>query len=331
MRSGERIARIVEDRDASSAEQARGNDYELRGIANPMLRTMVRFYRNWIWQREPLNRNYLLARFLDQAKGCDYAVANGDYSCNSAFVGVSDEAACQSAKECLDRLRATFGARLRATFGDHELGKLSFFGGQGGMRLASWHRARSALGLESLWRLELGRYVLVGVASSLVALPVFEADTLPEERPEWESLREEHLTEIRDAFANLRPSQRVLLFCHDPTALPFLWQEETIRSRLVQIEQTIIGHLHTNLILWKSRILAGMPRIGFLGHTPKRLTSALRQARHWRPFNVRLCPALGGIELTRRGGYLKAELNPAGTQPVHFQFQFVPRSRKAGS
>jgi len=319
------IAIVSDIHYASSAEQARGNDYELRGIANPLLRAMVRLYRNWIWQREPLNRNYLLERFLAQAKGSEYAVANGDYSCNSAFVGVSDEAACQSAKECLERLRGTFGTHFRATFGDHELGKLSFFGGQGGMRLASWQRALSTLGLESFWRLELGRYVLVGVVSSLVALPVFEADTLPEERPKWEDLRAEHLAEIRNAFAKLSPGQRVLLFCHDPTALPFLWQDETIRAHVAQIEQTIIGHLHTNLILWKSRMLAGMPRIAFLGHTPNRLTSALRQARRWRPFNVRLCPALGGIELMRGGGYLKAELDPEGKEPVRFQFQFVPR------
>ena len=37
------------------------------------------------------------------------------------------EAACASAKECLKRLRAKFGSHFRATFGDHELGKLSFF------------------------------------------------------------------------------------------------------------------------------------------------------------------------------------------------------------
>src|SRR5438876_6450849 len=188
---------------ASAAEQARGNDYELRGIANPLLRIVVRLYRNFIWQREPLNRNYLLDRFLAQSHRCGYAIANGDYSCNSAFIGVSDDAACLSARECLERLRGKFGSHFRATFGDHELGKLSFFGGQGGMRLASWHRARSELGLEPLWRLDIGRYVLMGFVSSLVAMPVFEPDTLPAERPEWERLRQEHLAEILNAFSGL--------------------------------------------------------------------------------------------------------------------------------
>src|SRR5262249_26806921 len=155
-------------------------------------------------------------------------------------------------------------------------------------------------------RKELGNYTLLAVASSLVALPVFEADTLPEERPEWQRLRAEHLVEIRQGFAALRPNQRGLFFCHDPTALPFLWREEVVRGHLPQIEQTIIGHLHSKLVLWKSRILSGIPRITFLGHTAKRLSAALREARYWRPFRVRLCPALAGIELLKDGGYLTA-------------------------
>src|SRR5882672_676716 len=235
---------------AGAAEQARGNDYELRGIANPLLRRLLAVWRRFVWQREPLHQNYLLENFLTQTGAADLGIANGDYSCNSGFVGVSDDAACQSARECLGKLRETFGANFRATFGDHELGKLSFFGGQGGMRLASWHRARQQLGLEPFWRLEIGRYVLLGVTSSLVALPLFESDTLPEELPEWQRLRENHLVEIRQAFVSLKPSQRVLLFCHDPSALPFLWRDAEIRDRLPHIEQTVIGHLHSRLIFW---------------------------------------------------------------------------------
>jgi len=313
---------------ASAAERARGNDYEFRAIDNILLRLFVRMHRRFIWLREPLNQNHLLERFLNEAGAFDHVIANGDYSCNTAFVGMSDDAACQSARECLERLRQKFGDRLRANFGDHELGKVSFFGGQGGMRLSSWQRARDELGLERFWELEIGRYVLMGVVSSLIALPVFEPDTLPEERPEWERLRTEHLAEIREAFAKLDPGKRVILFCHDPTALPFLWREEKVRGRLSQIEQTIIGHLHSPFILWQSRLLAGMPRIGFLGHTAKRLSTALREARHWKPFNVRLCPALAGIELLKDGGYLSIELNPDGGRPARFQSHRLDRARK---
>jgi hypothetical protein len=117
----------------------------------------------------------------------------------------------------------------------------------------------------------------------------------------------------------------VLLFCHDPTALPFLWREEPIRARLTQIEQTVIGHLHSNLVMWKSRLLAGMPPIRFLGHTVQHLSTALSEARLWRPFNVRLCPALAGIELLKDGGYLTAQLDPEARQPACFRFHRLHR------
>lgn len=219
-----------------------------------------------------------------------------------------------------EKLRARFAPNFRATMGDHELGKLSFFGGRGGMRLAAFHRARQELGLPSFWRVELGNYVILGVTSSLLALPALEPDTLPGERAEWRALREEHFVEIRRAFADLKPSQRVILFCHDPTALPSLWRDDTVRSRLGQVEFTIIGHLHSNLVLWKSRLLSGMPQIRFLGHTVKRLSFALSEARHWRPFHVRLCPSLSGIQLLKDGGYCTLELDTSGAKPARFQF-----------
>jgi hypothetical protein len=305
---------------ASPAEQARGEDYEYRDLRNPFLRHFIRLHRRYIWLREPLKQNHLLDRFLGEAGPLDYVVANGDYSCDSIFVGLSDDAAFQSARECLDKLRGRFGSRLMVTLGDHEFGKLSLAGRRGGMRLASWRRATGELGLAPFWRLDLGCYTLVGVVSSLLGLPLFEADMLPEERPEWERLRERHLEEIRQAFAQLEPERRVLLFCHDPTALPFLWQEESVRAKASMIEQTIIGHLHTNLVLREARLLAGMPVIGFLGHAVRRMTSALHEASYWRPFHVRLCPSLAGVELLKDGGFYRVELDLEGRCPARFQF-----------
>ena len=311
---------------AGPAEQARGDDYEIRDLTNPLLRLLVRFHRHYYWLRQPLRQNHLLDRFLESANGLDYVIANGDYSCNSAFIGVSDDAACESARACLQKLRQKYGPALRATFGDHELGKLSAVGGRGGMRLASWDRARRDLGLEPFWQLALGKYLVLGVVSSLIALPVYMSETLPEERERWEQLRAEHLAQNRQAFAALPATHRVLLFCHDPTALPFLWREEIVRARLPQIEQTIIGHLHSNFILRQSRCLAGLPRINFLGNTVRRLSAALNEARHWQPFNVRLCPALAGIELLKDGGYYTAELDPDARQPLRFTFHPIPRT-----
>jgi hypothetical protein len=313
---------------AGAAEHERGNDYEFRTLTNP-LRFLVRLHRRFLWLHQPLDQNHLLDHFLNYGSNFDYVVANGDYSCNTGFIGLSDEAARLSARECIDKLRQRFHERLRLTIGDHELGKTSFVGGRGGMRLASWRYAREDLKLPGFWKLEIGRYVLLGVVSSLVALPVYEPDTLPEERSEWSKLRAAHMTEVREAFQELKPDRKVLLFCHDPTALPFLLREEVIRSKIDQIEQTIIGHLHSNFILRQSRMLSGMPRITFMGHTATRLSTALREARHWRPFKVRLCPSLAGIELLKDGGYLTTRLDPSGSKPAEFQLHRVPRQKAA--
>ena len=310
---------------AGPAERARGDDYEHRDIANPLLRHAFHAYRHFIWMRHPLRQGGQLDRFLAEVGAADFAIANGDYSCSSGFVGLSDDAAFQSAVECIGKLRAKFGGRLHLTLGDHELGKLSLIGARGGMRLAGWHRSTGELGIQPFWQLELGRYVLMGVVSTLIALPLFEADMLPEERPAWEKLRAQHLAEIRAAFAALAPDRRVLLFCHDPTALPFLGREPAVRARLPQIEQTIIGHLHSNLYLWQSKRLAGMPVIKFLGHIAERMSRALNEARHWRPFKVRLCPSLAGIELLKDGGYFTVQLDADARQPAQFIFHRLKR------
>ncbi len=320
-----RIAILSDIHYAGATEQARGNDYEFRDLVNPLSRLFVRSYRRFIWLRFPLRQNHLLDEFIRRAGSPDQVIANGDYSCDTGFVGVSDAGALESAHECLGKLRGQFGPNFQATFGDHELGKLSFFGGRGGMRVASWHSAREKLKLQPLWQVELGNYVLIGITSSLVALPVFEPDMLPAERAEWEHIREQHLAEMRQTFSKLKPQQRVLLFCHDPTALPFLLQDETVRRKLPQVEQTIIGHLHSPLLFWKSRLLAGMPPIHFLGHTTKRLSTSLSKGRHWRPFRVRLCPSLAGIELLKDGGFYTVELDAEARQPARFQRHRLPR------
>lgn len=309
---------------ASDAERLRGH-YEARAVRNPVLQLAARAYRHFIWQRDPFAHNPLLDRFIAAAGAADCVVANGDYSCDSAFVGVSDDASCLSARECLAKLRQGFGGRFHASIGDHELGKTSLLGGAGGMRLASWRRAQAELELAPFWRIELGAYVLIGVVSSLIALPVFEVETLPEEREEWGRLREAHLESIRCAFASLNRNQRVLFFCHDPTALPFLRQEKAVRDRLAQFEQTIIGHLHSNLVLRTSRLLAGMPPIRFLGNSIRRMSTALNEARHWRPFKVRLCPSLAGIELLKDGGYYEVALDLEGEHPAQFHWRAVRR------
>jgi hypothetical protein len=319
-RSSIRVAIISDIHYASEAEKARGHTI-LDPIQPLWRRQMVYYFRHWFWQRDAFAHNHLLDRFLAETTEADLCVANGDFCCDSAYLGLTDEPTFQSAIECLQGLRAAFGARFHATFGDHEIGKKMLAADIGGLRLKSYGRAKEELGLLPLWSLEVGRYVLIGITSTLVAMPVYEGEALEEEISEWRRLSEEHMKGIRDIFSNLKPGQRVLLFCHDPTALPFLWHDETIRNKLPQIERTIIGHLHSKCMLWQSRLLSGMPVIKCLGHTPRRLSSALREARHWKPFKILLCPSPPGTQLLKDGGYYFAHLDPEAQRPAQFSFR----------
>ena len=308
---------------AGPDERARGwKEDEI--ISQPALRLTVSAYRHFLWKRDPFAHNYLLDLFLDRIDGSLPVIANGDYSCDTDFVGVSDAAARQSAAMCLAKLRQRLGSNLQTVIGDHELGKMSLFGGRGGMRLASWHRTLDALQLIPFWKLELGRNVLIGVTSSLIALPVYEPETLPEERRDWQLLRAEHLELVRRAFDALKPKERVLLFCHDPTALPFLYREAAVRAKLGQIDKTVIGHLHSRWLWRISRMLSGMPVVPFLGNTMRRLSEALREGRSWSHFRILLCPALTGIELAKDGGFYHAELDWDAAKPARFFFQPIP-------
>ncbi len=306
------------------AERQRGN-YEVDAIPGGFQRTAVRLYRHFIWMRHPFAHNQMLDRFIAEAADADLVVANGDYSCDSAFVGVSDDAACESAIECLSKLRNAFGTRLRTVIGDHELGKVALAGGQGGLRLESWHRCLGTLGLEPFWQQDIGAWRLMGITSSLAALPVYEKEVLPDEWPEWKRLREEHMSRIEAAFSSLSPQTKVVLFCHDPTALPFLSQSTVIQSKLAQVALTIIGHLHTQLVFVPSRVLAGLPAVTWMGPSIKRYTAALSRAREWDAFKPALCPALAGIELFKEGGYLRLVLHPEGTEGHELRVHSLPR------
>lgn len=309
---------------AGEAEKQRKGTYEVQGVDNPLARMLLRSWRYFIWRRDPFGHNTQLQRFMNEAEDPKLVIANGDFSCDTAYLGVSDDAACESANLALTQLRQRFGSRFHATIGDHELGKTSLAGGRGGMRLASWERSIGPLHLHPFWTVKLGRYLLIGVTSSLIAFPVYEPETLSEERAGWQSLRKLHLEQIRGVFETSGPDQKILLFCHDPTALPFLYAEPRIRERLHQVEHTIIGHLHSPLLLWKSRILAGMPRIHFLGNAIRRMSVALHQASCWKQFKVKLCPALSGIELLNDGGYFRVRLDPETDRPSVFTFCPLP-------
>lgn len=311
---------VVSDPHHASPEEAARRPILFDPIRNPFRRWLTRQYRRWFWLHDPFAHNYLLDQFLEKAGALqpDYVVANGDYSCDSAYIGVSDPAALASAKQCLKKLRDRFAPTFQATIGDHEIGKKMMAANEGGLRLASFQATQRDLQLDREWRVDLGRYVLIGVTSSLLALPVYEAECAPDEVPAWRQLRGEHFAQIDSWLNDLQPDQRILLFCHDPTALPYLAARPAMQKRLGQLERTIIGHLHSQFFVRASSLLSGMPEIGFLGHTTRRLSSALRRARDWRPFQPLLCPSLTGLQVFQDGGFVSIELDPAARAPAQF-------------
>jgi hypothetical protein len=291
-------------------QQRRG--YEARAIRGLFQRTLAKAWRRWFWLREPMDHNDKLDAILRRNPDPDIVVANGDYTVNSAFIGISDDAACESAELCLAKLRDAYGNRLLAGIGDHELGKHSLFGGVGGPRFESWTRVGSRLGLTPWWRRDFGHYSFIAVPSTLVALPVFEPELLTHEIPLWHAERHRVLGEIAAAFATIPREQQIVLFCHDPTALPFLREVPEVSACLSQLEATVIGHLHTPAILGLARKLAGLPEIRWAGSTARRYSGALRKARSWDAFRIQFCPSPAGVEAFKDGGWLTAEFDPAG-------------------
>src|SRR5690242_16407691 len=89
---------------ASDAEKVRRN-FEANAVGHRLQRWCLKAYRHFIWMRDPFAHNHLLDQVLAHPAAPDWVVANGDFSCDSAFVGVSDPAARQSALECLSKLR----------------------------------------------------------------------------------------------------------------------------------------------------------------------------------------------------------------------------------
>jgi len=307
-----RVLIITDIHYACAAEKRRG-DYESRTVSKPLPRWLLKQYRHFLWRRDVYGGNHFVDRFIHRASKADWVLGNGDYCCDSAFIGVADDPCLESAQECLGKLRSAFGENFVGIMGDHDLGKKSMFGGVGGMRLKSWTRCVETLQLKPLYTLEVGRYVLVGMNSSLIALPSCIGDCPAEEVDQWMALRQDHLEALRQTLEQVPKDRRLLFFLHDPSALPHLAEQPWMPAFWSRLDGTYIGHLHSELILKMSGVLAGMPRLTGLGHTALKISTALQKAEKWRPFKVQLIPAPGGIEIWKKGGYGEL-LIPAGEQ-----------------
>lgn len=313
-----RILVITDIHYACDLERARG-DYESRTVANPLLKFLLKQYRYFLWRRDPFGWNHYVERFIERAGEADLIIGNGDYCCDSAFIGVADDPSMTSAKQCVGKLRDAFGDRFIGIIGDHDIGKKSMFGGFGGMHLKSWDRCLGELNLNAFFQVEFGRHVLIGLNSTLIGLPSNLADCSPADLSAWELKRNAHLETLRVTLGKLRKDQRLLFFMHDPSALPHLAKLDWVKEHFPRLDGTFVGHLHSEVIIKISQVLAGMPRIHGLGHTALKMSTALQKAREWRPFKVQLVPAPGGIQVCRRGGFGEILIPVNGQNPVGFK------------
>jgi hypothetical protein len=222
-------------------------------------------------------------------------------------VGLSDESTFESASAVIAMIRDVFGDKCRLSFGDHDIGKYSTHLRQGGVRLASIERGEEVLGIQSFWEEAIGDYHLIGVNSSLLGLQMFLPEAIEAEIPEWTRRRDEHIQQVCEAFDQLPDTTRIVLFCHDPSALAVLSDLPAVRRRLPQIVRTILGHLHSPGLLRLARMLPPLPRFNPKYPVARILAHSLSEKGAWRRFKPVLCPSTFGTGRHVSGGALFVE------------------------
>src|SRR5581483_6493219 len=89
--SGRKQIVVVSDIHHAGEMERQRHGYEWKAIDSFWLRTIARGYFHFIWLREPLaHSGPLMDRFLECTPSPDLVVANGDFTIDTAFVGVSD-------------------------------------------------------------------------------------------------------------------------------------------------------------------------------------------------------------------------------------------------
>ena len=295
---------------ASKKEQNEGEN-EIHKMRNPVLKLIAFIFRHFFWMRHPYAHNNKLFQFLTVAPDADLVVACGDFSCDSANIGASYPPVKESITDAIYFIQERFKDNFLPIHGDHDIGKMSLFGGNGGLRLESWQFLQEKLNFRPVWHRQIGSWRLIGICSTLLMLPILKKEILSGELSRWEKLRTNYLRELNTHLLMTTSEDKIILFCHDPTALPYLAELPSIQHLLnrKRIVLTIIGHLHTEIILKISYLLAGMPHIKFLGNSVSKMSFALRQAKIWKQFNVLLCPSLSGCQWLKDGGWLELDLS----------------------
>lgn len=242
----------------------------------------------------------------------EWVIANGDFGGDLGGVGLSHRATLDSARIVVETLRQRFPNRSRFVFGDHDLGKYSTLLRTGGIRLHSLEVGERQLQIPSFWHERDGAFHLIGINSSLFTLDLFLPEALAEEVPEWKRRRAEHLAQVDEAFGALPPGARVVLFCHDPSALTVLAQRPAVQRRIPQIELTVIGHLHSPTLLRVARYAARISRLKPRYPVARIVASGLAGARCWSQFHPVVCPSTFGTGHHVAGGLLLVQSDHHG-------------------
>ena len=270
--------------------------------------------RRRFWNSHPEWREAAFRRALHEVEVFEpeWVIANGDYGGDHGGVGLSDTATFESASRVVNLIRTLYADRARFVFGDHDLGKYSTELRNGGIRLNSLELGEKKLGIPSFWQEVDEDIHLIGVNSSLFTLDLFLPEALADEIPEWRRRREQHIEHVSRAFDGLPPKARVLLFCHDPSALHALSQVPVVTKRLRQIEMTVIGHLHAPSLLRLARLVP--TRSGWKPKYPvaRIVAQGLEGVRSWKMFHPVLCPSTFGAGQHFSGGILLVEKDEKG-------------------
>lgn len=284
-----------------------------RGLAEAKInapihqKAFVSFYRNFLWLADPI---YHAKRFHQLIGQINHLRPNeiiylGDLTMDTAFVGLSDPASLESAKEFIDICHSNFQSPMNWVMGDHELGKTSIIGKIGGPRIDSLSKWTDELNMPMHWISKWNRWTIISLCSTLAAFPVYAPEFLPNEQSKWEAAQKQHLDWIKSTFSKIAPDERIVLLCHDPSALGFLSEINEVQEKMNQIAVTWVGHMHTSLVAQAAQIFSGVPEINFLGTSIRRFSIALNRAKIWKDFRMKLCPSPSGSEAYRDGGFFE--------------------------
>lgn len=295
---------------AGPGERRRGLT-ETDASVHPIQKMFVSVYRNFLWLADPLAHasNFRNLAIKMNSLKCDDSIFLGDTSMDTAFIGIADPLTLESAQEFMSLVQSHIDAPTKWVVGDHELGKTSMIGKKGGPRYKSVENWTEELNKPLGWSDHWHHWKLISVCSTLVGMPVFEAEILPTEKSLWVDAHENHIQWIKKTFGQIQKHERAILFCHDPSALGFMYGIPEVREKLDQIAVTWVGHMHTPLVKNAADLFAGIPPILHLGSSLRRYSLALQKAKVWKKFRMKLCPSPAGSELLRDGGFFEMTLS----------------------